>query len=394
MHAAPCVDQEAVAIAAAEQCHRGGRGAEDHAFGDLGAEGADAVGRLARLTVVLARNDDRGPAAEGRGARLAAHLGFGRIEGIAVARGQRGNHRRVGVAGLQQHFARFRSASRAPGDLRDLLVGPLARAQIAALEAEIGIDHADQRQLGEMEPLGYQLRADDHVHLACLDRSDELRRAAGRIERVGSGDKDTCLRQAFGHFVGDPFDPGAAGDEAVGFAAFGAGLGGGRLVPAMVAGEPVGEAVFDQPRAAIGALVAKAAIAAQRQRGIAAPVEEQQRLFAAFQPRLDPVDQPLRQPHALRRLFLGQVDRLYRGHLRPAVAARQVDLRIDPAFGHLQAFERGGGAGEHHGHLLEMPAHHRDVARIVAHALFLLEAGLMRFVDHDQAEPREGQEQR
>ncbi len=162
----------------------------------------------------------------------------------------------------------------------------------------------------------------------------------------------------------------------------------------MVAGKPAGEAVFDQPRAAIGALVAKAAIAAQRQRGIAAPVEEQQRLFAAFEPRLDPVDQPLCQPHPLRRLFLGQVDRLDRGHLRPAVAARQVDLRIDPAFGHLQALERGGGAGEHHGHLLEMPAHHRDVARIVAHALFLLEAGLVRFVDHDQAEPCEGQEQR
>jgi hypothetical protein len=192
----------------------------------------------------------------------------------------------------------------------------------------------------------------------------------------------------------DPFDPGAAGDEAVGFAAFGAGLGGGRLVPAMVAGEPVGEAVFDQPCAAIGALVAKAAIAAQRQRGIAAPVEEQQRLFAALQTFLHPIDQPLRQPHALRRLLLGQVDRLDRGHLRPSIAARQVDLRVDSAFGHLQAFERGGGAGEHHGHLLEMPAHHRNVARIVAHALFLLEAGLMRFVDHDQAEPCEGQEQR
>ena len=40
-----------------------------------------------------------------------------------------------------------------------------------------------------------------------------------------------------------------------------------------------------------------------------------------------------------------------------------------------------------------MRAHHRHVARVVAHAVVLLEADLVRFVDHDQAQPGIGQEQ-
>ncbi len=72
------------------------------------------------------------------------------------------------MAGLDQHFARLGPASRAPGDLRDLLVGPLGRAQIAAFEAEIGIDHAHQRQFGKVEALGDQLGADDHVDRAAF----------------------------------------------------------------------------------------------------------------------------------------------------------------------------------------------------------------------------------
>ena len=45
---------------------------------------------------------------------------------------------------------------------------------------------------------------------------------------------------------------------------------------AMMAGEAVGQPVFDHPRGAIGALEAVTAGAAQRQRGKAAAVEEQQ----------------------------------------------------------------------------------------------------------------------
>ena len=43
--------------------------------------------------------------------------------------------------------------------------------------------------------------------------------------------------------------------------------------------------------------------------------------------------------------------------------------------------------------LLELGAHHRDVAGVILDAVLLLEAGLVRLVDDDQAEVRIGQEQ-
>ena len=66
--------------------------------------------------------------------------------------------------------------------------------------------------------------------------------------------------------VGDPLDAGAAGDEAVLLAAFGAGLGRRHDVAAMVAGEAVHQPVLDHPGGAVGALEAVAAVAAQGQR--------------------------------------------------------------------------------------------------------------------------------
>ena len=83
-------------------------------------------------------------------------------------------------------------------------------------------------------------------------------------------------------FLGEALDAGAAGGEAVGLLAL-AGRRPGALfdVAAVMADERLAEAVLDQPGRAVRALEAMAAGAAQGQRRIAAPVEEQQRLFAA-----------------------------------------------------------------------------------------------------------------
>ena len=221
-----------------------------------------------------------------------------------------------------------------------------------------------------------------------------MRRAAGRIERVRCGHDDPRFGQPLGDLVGDPLDPRAAGDEAVGFAAFGTGGGRRGFVAAVMAGEPAAEAVLDQPGAAIGALEAEPAIAAQRQRRIAAAVEEQQRLFAAFQPFRDRRDQRFGEPGAAARLLLRQIDGGDGGHLRSAEAARELDAGVGAVLGHGETLERGRRARQHHRYPLEMPAHHRDVARVVAHPVVLLEADLMRLVDHHQPEPGIGQEQR
>ena len=393
LRAAPCIQQQAVAIAPAQQGHRGGRGAKDLHIGQNGARGADTVCRLARFGIVLARYDDRGPASKGRRVRIAAGLGFGGIEGIAIARGQGGDDGSFRVARLDQHFARLRPAPRTTRHLRHLLIGPLCRAQIAAFQPQIGIDHAYQRQFGKVEALGDKLRSHDHIDCAAFRHGDELCRLVGRIDRVGCDHGDTRIGQDFGHLVRDSLHAGAAGDEAIAFAAFGAYVGRGSFHPTMVASQPCGEAVFHQPGAAIGAFEAVAAVPAQGERGIAAPVEEQQRLLVLGQPVLQRLHQRRGKPVLARGLFLGEINRGDGGHLRPAKPGIEHQPRVNPLIRHRQAFQRRGSAGEHHGQAFEPGAHDRHIARVITHPVILLEADLVRFIHHDQAQIGIGQEQ-
>ena len=56
----------------------------------------------------------------------------------------------------------------------------LGGARVARAEAEVGIDHADQIELGKLVPLGDELRADDDVDAALLDRAQFLAHALDR----------------------------------------------------------------------------------------------------------------------------------------------------------------------------------------------------------------------
>ena len=80
--------------------------------------------------------------------------------------------------GLDQHAARLVAAPGAAGDLLDLLEAALGGAQVAARQAEIGVDHPDQGQVGEVIALGDQLGADDDVDLAGFHRARRTRRRA------------------------------------------------------------------------------------------------------------------------------------------------------------------------------------------------------------------------
>ena len=126
--------------------------------------------------------------------------------------------------GLDEDAAGLVAAAGAAGDLADLLEAALGRAQIAARQAEIGVDHADQGEVGEMIALGDELGADDDVDLARLHPGDELGRLGRRPDRVGGDDRGARLGKQRGDLVGDPLDAGAAGDQAVLLLAFGAGV--------------------------------------------------------------------------------------------------------------------------------------------------------------------------
>ena len=119
-------------MAAAEHSERGGGGAEDRHALDVRRGMADAAGDGFGFGRVLGGDDDRGEAPEWRHGRLASGLGLGGVEARCVAADQRGDHRRVGLVGLDQDAAGLVAAAGAAGDLLDLLEAAFGGAQVAA----------------------------------------------------------------------------------------------------------------------------------------------------------------------------------------------------------------------------------------------------------------------
>ena len=136
-----------------------------------------------------------------------------------------------------------------------------------------------------------------------------------------------------------------------------------------------------------------AAIPAQRQRRIAAPVQEQHRLLAAAPRLLDASDGARRQPSPARRTFALEVDQ---GDVRQpgeAEARGKLEPAVAPAFGVEPGLDRRRRRGQHDRRLLETRAHDRHVARVVDDALLLLVGALVLLVDDDEAEVGERQKQ-
>ena len=379
---------------AAAQHGKGSRGGaiDAHAL-HLRRRLADQPRGLCGFVAVLAGNDDRGEPAEGRGVGAAAVFGLDQIEALAVAGDQRLDHLRIGHAGLDEDMARLFAAPGAPGDLHDLLEGAFGRAQVAALQPQVRIDHADQGQVREMIALGDELGADDDVDVPSLDRLHEIGGAGGRVQRVGRGDGHPRLWPECLHLVGDALDAGAAGNQAVLFLALGAEARRRDDMAAMMAGQPLGQPMLDHPAGAIGALEAIAAMAAKRQRRIAAPVEEEQALLALGQHFLHRHHQRRRDPAAALGRIGQQVDALDIGHLRAAETGRQLDLAIAAKVDLMPCLDRRGGGGQNDREMFDKAPHHRDVAGMIMDAFLLLEARLMRLVDDDEAEIGIGQEQ-
>ena len=90
----------------------------------------------------------------------------------------------------------------------------------------------------------------------------------------------------------------------------------------------------------------------------------------------------------------GHVHQCHGGQFRPAKTAGQHQMAIGAAAGQHLRFNGRGGGGEDDGQDLHPPAHYRHVAGVIMHALFLLEAGFVGFIDDDGFEVGIGQEQR
>ena len=294
-----------------------------------------------------------------------------------------------GLPGLEQAASRFFAAPGAARRLLQQLERALGGARIAIGEADIGVDDADQSQKREIMALGDELRADDDVVGAArrlLQLMAQMLQPAGKI---GGENQQPRLRKQRLRFLGEPLDAGSASGQAVGFLACRADVGALFDMAAMMADERAAKAMLDQPGRAIGALEAMAAGAAQSQRRIAAPVEEQQRLFAARQPFLDAGDQGAATASARAAAPRGA------GRWRRAAAALRSPNRaaslsqpIAALFGVDARFDRRRRRGENDRRAFQPRAHHRHVARMIGDALFLLIGAFMFLIDDDEAEPR------
>ena len=273
--------QQAEAVAAADQRQRRlGRPEHVHVAGRR--RGAAQAARMRfRVGARLRADDDAGKPAERRQMRRLALGDLLLVEALGIAGDDRPHHRMVRLEGLQQAEALLAGAPGPAGHLAEQLEGALGGARIAIGEAEIGIDDADQRHVGKIVPLGDQLRADDDVGLALGDRLELEPQPPDAAHDVGRQHDGARVGKMPDDLLGDPLDARAAGDQMVERAAFRAGLGPLFVMAAMMADELAAKAVLDQPARAVRALEAVAADAAERQRRIAAPVEEQQRLLAA-----------------------------------------------------------------------------------------------------------------
>ena len=208
---------------------------------------------------------------------------------------------------------------------------------------------------------------------------------AGKVRRQG---ERADLREEMRRFFGESLDARPTSGQAVDFVACRADFWPQFDVAAMVADEGGAEAVLDQPRRAVGAFEPMPAGAAERERRIAAPVEEEQRLLAALARRLDPRDRLRRQPAPARRPLAFEVHRRDQRQARRAEPRRQPKPAIAAGLGVDPRLERGRRRGEHDRRLFEPRAHHRHVARVVDDAVLLLVGALVLLVDDDRGRGR------
>ena len=154
---------------------------------------------------------------------------------------------------------------------------------------------------------------------------------------------------------------------------------------AMVAAQDRGFAVDDEPGAAARATGLPAARRAEERQRKPAPIDEDERLFAAIEPRRErrhraarrclraPMASRLRHEHGSRGRRAGVTAR--RGNLSQTIARL---LRMD------ERLERRRCAAEHDGNVALPRAPDGDVAAVIANAVLLLERGIVFFVDDDE----------
>ena len=101
--------------------------------------------------------------AERRRTEAAANLKLSVVERGGIAGGDGLDRRMVGLIGLDYREAWHLTSTCTSNGLREELIRPLGGPLVRQIEGDVGRHDADQRYLGNVEPLGDQARADQDV---------------------------------------------------------------------------------------------------------------------------------------------------------------------------------------------------------------------------------------
>ena len=204
----------------------------------------------------------------------------------------------IRVDGLDQHDAGRLAAAGAPGGLRQKLERSLRGAEVGQAQAEVGIDDAHQRHIGDVVAFGDHLRAHQDVVVVLAEAGQDGFVVALAADGVAIQPRDAGLGKERAQLLFHTLA--ADADELDIFAiALGAAFGNWRRVVAVVAQHAAVAPVIGQRDGAVDALHALAAGAARDETRKAAPVEQQHGLLAVLQTLCHGVDQRARKGRLL-----------------------------------------------------------------------------------------------
>ena len=247
---------------------------------------------------------------------------------------------------LHDHFAFHLAPARASRHLRQQLKRPFPGAKIRLMQAQVGVNDADQCDVWKMETLRDHLGADEDVNLARAKIAQDSPVIVLAFERVGVHAPHARPRKQLRQCVLDLFraESGVTNRRVAAFHVWTKRrrL---RLVTANVAEEPLPGPVIGQRHAAIGALGHEAALWALQRRRVAAAIQKQHHLLASLQPQGDFLLELLRKNGRALLLarFLPHVDDAHERHFPVGGALRQLEQRVFPLLRVVETLERGCG---------------------------------------------------
>ena len=233
-------------------------------------------------------------------------------------------------------------------------------------------------------PLGHQLGANDDIGLARSDGGNLRLERARTAKHIRAKRGNARMREKCGRLFAQPLDPGANSGQSPLDMAGGAGIGHGFGFAALVAQEAFQKPVLDHPRIAVIAADLVATGPAQRDRRIAAAIDEQKRLFARRNTRVYRRLQRRRNPALRRQGFGAHIDGLHLGQHTGAKAVGQNQLLVFARLGIGPSFQTGRGRGQHHPRAANTGAQHGHIAGVINHAFLLLVRGVVFFIHHNQ----------